>query len=167
MKKTTPETSALPYLDSNLYIKELKGSLSSFSTSTKGYLLGLDHTSRVCKDHPMHITDPTKPQLHLIGDPLLILPGLHPLLGPMHLNTIPSQPANHSNLKIRHNISGIPHPRGGGPNSTMFQLYCLHHLPNRNSCTLLHLGNPRCLPSQMQTQTIGRLNKHTVDRHDT
>ena len=125
-----------------------EGSLSSFATSTKGDLRGLGHTSRVCKGHPMHITTPTKPQLYLHGDPLLILLGLHPLLGPIHLSINPNQPASHFNLMFSHNISGIPHTRGGSPNSIMFQPYCLHHLPNHNSCTLLHLSNPRCLPSQ-------------------
>lgn len=147
MKKITPQTSALPYLDSKLYIKELKGSLSSFATLTKEYLLGIDHTNKACKDHSMHITDPTKPQLHLLRDPLLILLGLHPLLGPMHLNIIPIHPTSHFNLTISQNISGIPHPKGGGPSSTRVQLYCLHHPPNNNSCTLLHLGNPRCVPN--------------------
>ncbi len=142
MKKTTPQASALPCLDPKLYIKELKGSLSSFATLTKGDLLGLDHSSKVCKDHPMHITYPTKTQLHLLGDPMPFLLGLHHLLGPMHLNIIPSHPTSHFKPTISHNISGVPHPRGGGLNSTMFQLYCLHHLPNHNFCTLLHLGNP-------------------------
>ena len=91
MKKTTPQISALFYLHFKLYIKELKGSLSSFATSTKGDLLGLDHINRVCKGHPMHITTPTKPQIYLLGDPLLILLGLHPLLDPMHLSIIPNQ----------------------------------------------------------------------------
>ena len=165
MKKTTPQTSDLLYLDSNLYIKELKGSLSSFSTSTKANLLGLDHTSRACKGHPMHITTPTKPQLYLLGDPLLILLGLHLLLGHMNLNIIPSHPTSHFNLMFHHNLSGIPHTRGGGPNTTMLQLYCLHHLPNHNSYTLLHPSNPRCLPIQIRTRTIGRLNKYTVEKH--
>jgi len=62
-EENTPQISVLVYLNSKLYIKELKRSLISFVTSTKGDLLGLDHTSRVCKGHPMHITTPTKPQL--------------------------------------------------------------------------------------------------------
>ena len=152
MKKTTPQKSALLYLDSKLYIKELKGSLSSSATSTKGDLLGLDHTSRVCKGHPMHITTPTKPQLYLLGDPLLILPGLHPLLGPMHLSIIPIQPASHFNLMLRHNLSGIHHSRGGGPNTTMLQLYCLHHLPNHSSYTLIHPSTPDAYPSKSKPE---------------
>ena len=129
--------------------------------------MGLDHTNMECKGHPMHITTPTKPQLYLLGDPLLILPSLHPLLGHMHLNIIRSQPANHFNLMFSHNINGIPHTRGGGPNSTMFQPYCLHHLPNHNSYTLVHPSKPICPPNQILTQKIGRLNKYTVERHHT
>lgn len=144
-----------------------KGATEQLCYINQRDLLGLDHSRRVCKDHAMHVIDPTKPQLHLLGDPLLIPPGLHPLLGPMHLSTIPSKPTDHFNLIISHNISGIPHLRGGSPNSTMLHLYCLHHLPNHNSCTLLHLGNPRCSPSEVQTETIGRLNKHTMERHHT
>jgi len=167
VKTTIPRKSSLLYLDSNFYIKELKHSLSSFATSTKGDLLDLDHTNRVHKDHHMHITNPTKPQLHLLGSPLLIIPDPHALLGPMHLSIIPSQPTSHFNLTINHNISGIPHLRGGGPNSTTFQFYFLHHLPNCNSCTLLHLGNAKCLPNLVQTQIIGKLNKHMMERHHT
>jgi len=149
MKKITPQTSALPYPDSKLYFKELKGSLSNFSTLTKRDLLGPDHTSRVCKGHPMHTTTQTKPHLYLLWDPLLILLGLHPFLGHMHLSIIPSHLASHFNLMLYHNLSGIHHSRGGGPNATMLQLYFLHHLPNHNSYTLLHPTNPRCLPSQI------------------
>ena len=163
--KTTPRTSALIYLDLKLYIKEMKGPLSNFVTSTKGDLLGLDHTSRVCKGHPMHITTPTKPHLCLLGDPLLFLPSLHPLLGPMHLGITPNQPASHFNLTLYHNLSGIHHSRGGVPNTTMLQLYCLHHLPNHKSYTLLHPSNPKCPPSHIQTRTIGRLNNYIVERH--
>jgi len=149
MKKTTPQTSDLLYPDPKLYIKELKGSLSDFSTSTKGDLLGLNHTSRVCKGHPMHITTPTKPKLYLLRDPLLILPGLHPILGTMHLSVILSQPTSHFNLTFCHNLNGTPHSRVGGPNITMLQPCCLHTLLNHNPYTFLHPRNPRCLPSQI------------------
>ena len=167
VKKTTLETSALIYTNSKLYIKELKGSLSSFATSTTWDLLGLDHTNRVCKSHPMHITNPTKPHLYLLGDTLIILPSLHPLLGPMHLSVIPSHLTNHFKPMSSHNMSRIPHSRGGGSNSTMLQLYYIHHLPNHNSYTLLHPSNARCLPSQIQTKKISRLNKYIVERHHT
>jgi len=102
-----------------------------------------------------------------LGDPLLIHPSLPPLLGHMHLSIIPSQLTSHFILTFNHNISGIPQPRGGGPNSTMFQPYCLHHIPNHNYCTLLNLRNPICGPNQIQTQAIGRFNKDIVDRHHT
>ena len=60
--------------------------------------MDLDHISRGCKGHLRHTTTPTKlppyllgaPLLILLGDPLLTLPGLHPLLGPMHLSITPS-----------------------------------------------------------------------------
>jgi len=167
VKKTTPQTSALIYPDSRLYIKEMKASLSRFATLTKGDLLGLDHTCRVCKGHLMHITTPTKPELYLLGDPLLILPSLHPLLGPMHLSIIPSQPISHSNLMFCHNLNGLPYSRGGDPHTKMLPLYFLHHLPTHNSYTLIHPRNPRCLPSKTRTQIIGRINKYTVERHHT
>jgi len=61
VKKTTPQKTALIYPNSKLYMKELKWSLTKFSTLTKRELLGLDHTSRVCKGHPMHIKNQTKP----------------------------------------------------------------------------------------------------------
>lgn len=149
MKKTTPQTCSLLYLDSKLYIKTLKRSLSNFDTITKGGLLGLDHTREACKGHPMHITTPTKPHLYLLGDPLVVLPGLQHLLGHMHLSSIPIHLASHFNLMLYHNLSGIHNSRGGGPNTTMLQLYFLHHLPNHNSYTLLHPSNCRCLPCQI------------------
>ena len=127
--------------------------------------MGLGHMSRACKGHPMHITTPTIPHPYLLGDPLLILPSLHLLLGPLHLSIIPNQLASHFNHMLHHNMSGVHHPRGGGPNTTMSQLYCLHHLPSHNFYTLLHLNNPRCLPSQIRTRTIDRHNKYTVERH--
>ena len=127
--------------------------------------MSLDHTNKACKGCPTHITTQTKTQPYLLGDPLLILPGLHPLLGPMHLSITRNQPASHFNLMLYHNLNGIRHSMGGDPNTTMLQLYCLHHLPNHNSYTLLHPSNPRCLPSQIQTQTIGRLSKYTMERH--
>ena len=104
---------------------------------------------QACKGHPVHITTPTKPQLYVLRDPLVILPSLHPLLGPMHLNIIPSHPTSHLNLTIHHNLNRIHHSKGGGPNTTILQLCLLHHLPNQNSYTLLHPSNPRCLPSQI------------------
>lgn len=126
--------------------------------------MSLGHTSRECKGHPMHITTPTRTHPYLLGDPLLIIPSLHLLLGPLHLDIIPSQPTNHFNHMLHHNLSGMHHPRGGGPNTTMFQLYCLHHLPNHKFYTLLHLNNLRCLPNQIQTRTIDKHNKYTVER---
>ena len=98
--------------------------------------MGLDHTNKACKGQPMHITTPTKPQPYLLGDPLLILPGLHPLLGPLHLNITPSQLASHFNHMLRHNLNGIHHPWGGGPHTTMLQLYFLHALLNHRFYTL-------------------------------
>lgn len=149
MRKPTPKTSAHIYADSNLYIKELKGYLRISATLTKGDLLGLDHTNMACKGNPMHITTPTKPQLYRLGDPLLILPGLHSLLGPMHLSIVPSKPASCFNLMLYHNLSRIHHSRGGAPNTIMLQLYCLDDLPNHSSYTLVLPSNPRFLPSQI------------------
>lgn len=81
--------------------------------------MGLGHTNKACKGHPMHIATPTRPHPYLLGGPLLILPGLHLLLGPLHLSIIPSQPTNHFNHMLHHNLSGMQRPRGGGPHTTM------------------------------------------------
>jgi len=135
-KHSTDKCPSLPGL--KVVYQGAEGVTKKLAISTKGDLLGLHHTSRVCKGHPLHIATPTKPQLYLLADPLPILPGLCPLLGPMHLNIIPRQPASHFNVMFSHNISGITHSMGGGPNLTMFQPYCLQYLPNHNSSTLLH-----------------------------
>lgn len=127
--------------------------------------MGLDHMNKAWKGRPIHITTRTKPQPYLLGDPLLILPSVHPLLGSVHLSIIPSQPTSHFNLMLHHNLSGMHRSKSGGLNTTMLHLYCLHHLPNHSSYTLLHPSNPRCLPNQIRTQTIGRLSKYTMERH--
>lgn len=127
--------------------------------------MGIDHTSKACKGHPIHINIPTPPQPYLLGDPLLILPGIHLLLGPLHISITPNQPSSHFNHTLYHNLRGMHHPRGGGPNTTMLQLYCVHHLPNHIYYTLLHPSNPRCLPSQIQTRTTDRLSKYAMERH--
>ena len=127
--------------------------------------MGLDHTKRACKGHPMHITTPTRPWPFPLGDPLLILPVQHLLLGPLHLSIIPSRPTSHFSHMLHHSLSGMHCPRGGGPHTIMLQLYCLSHLLKHNFYTLLHLNNLRCLPSWIQTRTTDRHNKYTVERH--
>ena len=109
--------------------------------------MDLDHTSRACKGHPRHITTPTKPPPYLLGAPLLILPGPHLLLGPSHLNIMPNQPPIHFNPMLSHNLSGMHLLRGGGPNTTLLQLFCLHHLPNHNSYTPAPPRQPQ-MPAQ-------------------
>ena len=52
--------------------------------------MGLGHTSRAYKGHPMHITTLTTTHPFLLRDPLLIPPSLHLLLGLLQLSTIPS-----------------------------------------------------------------------------
>ena len=94
--------------------------------------MDLDHTSRECKGHLRHTTTPTKPLPYLLGALLRILLGPHLLLGPIHLNIMPNQPLIHSTPILSHNLSGMHLIRGGGPNTTLFPLFCLHHLPNHN-----------------------------------
>lgn len=109
--------------------------------------MALGNTSRACKGHIVYITTSTRPHPFPLGGPLLILPGLHLLLGPLHHNIIPSQLASHFNHMFCHSLSGM-HPAGcRGPHTTMLQLYFLHDLLNHNFYTLLHLNNPKCLPS--------------------
>ena len=127
--------------------------------------MGLGDTSRACKGHPMHIATPTRPHPFPLGDPLLILPGMHLLFGPLHLSIIPSRLATHFNHMLHHSLNGMHHPRGGGPHTTMLQPYCLHHLLNHIFYTLLHLKNPRCLPNQITTWKINRHSKYTMERH--
>ena len=127
--------------------------------------MGFSHTSRAWKGHPMHITTLTRTHPFPLGAPLLIPPGLHILLGLLHLSTIPSWPASHFSHMLHHNLSGKHHPRGGGPHTTMLQLYCLHHLLNHKFYTLLHLNNLRCLPSRIRTRTTDGHRKSTVERH--
>jgi len=119
----------------------------------KGDITGLIHSNRACKGCPMPITTLTKPRPFPLGEPLLILPSLHPLLGPLHLSTIPSWPANHFSHMFHPSLSGMNYPRGGCPHTIMLKFYCLHHLLNHKFYTLVHLNNPKCLPSQIQTWT--------------
>ena len=127
--------------------------------------MGLERTRRACKGHPMHIKTLTKTHTFCFGGPLLIPFGLHLLLGILHLSIIPSRPTSHFSHILLHSLNGMHHPRGGGPHTTMLQLYCLHLLLNHNFYTLLHLNNLRCLPSQIQIQTTDRHTKYTVERH--
>ena len=119
--------------------------------------MDLNHTSRGCKGHLKHTTTPT-----LLGAPLLILPGPHLLLGPSHLNIMPNQPPIHFKPMLSCSLSGMHLIRGGGPNTTLLLLFFFHHLPNHNHYLLLHQSNPKCLPNQIQTQTIDRLSKCIV-----
>lgn len=82
-----------------------------------------------------------------LGVLLLILHGLHLLLDLMHHNTITNLPINYFSHMLPHNLSGIPHHKGGGPHSTKLLPYyvCLHL--NYNSSTMLHLSNLRFLCS--------------------
>ena len=127
----------------------------------------LNCTSRACEGHPMHIKTLTKTHPFPIGAPLLIPPSLHILLRLFHLNTIPNRPTNHFSHILLHSLSGMHHPRGGGAHTIMFQIYFLHHLLDHNFYTVLHITNLRCLPSQIRTRTICRLNKYTMERHHT
>jgi len=97
--------------------------------------------------------------------PLLILPGPHLLLGPSHLNIMPNQPTIHFNPMLSHYLSGMHLIRGGGPNTTLFPLFCLRHLPNHNHYLLRVQSNPKCLPSRTKTRTIDRLSKFIVGNH--
>ena len=97
--------------------------------------------------------------------PLLILSGPCLILGPSHLNIMPNQPPIHFNPMLSRNLSGMHLIMGGGPNTTLFPLFCLHHLPNHNRYLLLHQGNPKCLPNQIQTRTIDRLSKCIMGNH--
>ena len=105
--------------------------------------MDLDHTSRGCKGHLRHIKTPTKSSPYLLGALLLILPGPHLLLGPSHLNIMPNQPPIPFNHMLSYNLSGMHLIRGGGPNTTLFTLFYLHHLANHNRYLLLHQGNPK------------------------
>ena len=129
--------------------------------------MDLGHTSKSCKGHHMHITTPTRPHSFPFGGPLLILPNLHLLLGPLHHSIIPIRPASHFNHMLCHNLRGMHHPRGGGPYTTMLKLYFLHLLLNHKFYTLLHLSNLRCMSNQIQTLTIDRHTTSTVERHPT
>jgi len=129
--------------------------------------MGLDHTSRECKGRPMNITSLTKTHPFLLWAPLLIPPGLHLLPSLLYLSTIPSQPTNHFGHMLLHNLSGMHHPRGGGPHTTMLQLYCLHLLLKHIFYTLLHVNNLRCLPNQTRTRTIDKHSRSTKERHPT
>ena len=104
-------------------------------------------TSRECKGHPRPITTPIKPLPCLLGVPLLILPGPHPLLGRIHLHIMPNHLLICFTLMLSHSLSGIHLIRGGGPNTTLIPLLCLHHLLNCNHRLLLHQGSPKCLPN--------------------
>ena len=94
--------------------------------------MDLDLTSRGCKGHPKLITTPTNPLTYLLGVPLLILPGPHPLLGHIHLNIILNLLLICFILMFSHNLSGMHLNRGGGLNTTLLLLFCLHHLLNHN-----------------------------------
>ena len=82
---------------------------------------------------------------------LLILHGPHLIPSIFHLNTIHNLPINHFNYMLPHNLSGIHHPKGGGPHKTNLQSYHLHLYINHMSFTLLHLSNLRYLLNQIRT----------------
>ena len=100
-----------------------------------------------------------------LGALMLILHGPHLLPGLLHLNTIPNLPINHFSHILLHNLSGMHHPRGGGPHTTNIEPYCLHLHLNHNSFTLIHISNPRCLLNQIWTWTIDRHNRSIVGKH--
>ena len=125
--------------------------------------MDLDHTSRECKGHLRHTTTPTKPLPYLLAALLLILPGPHLLLHPIHLNIIPNQSLIHFNPMLSHNLSGMHLIKGGGPSTTLLMLFCLHHLLNH--CLLLHQGNLKCLINQTWTWTTDRPSKYIVGNH--
>lgn len=127
--------------------------------------MDLDHTSRGCKGHLRHTKTPIKSLPYLLGALLLILPGPHILLGSSHLNIMPNQPPIHFNPILSHNLNGMHLIRGGGSNTTLFSLFCLHHLHNHNCYLLIHKSNPKCLLSQIQTQTTDRISKCIVGNH--
>ena len=127
--------------------------------------MDLDHTNRGCKGHFRHTTTPTKSPPYLLRAPLLILPSPCLLLGPSHFNIMPNHLPIHLNPMLNHNLSGMHLIRGGGPNKTLFPLFCLHHLTNHNHYLLLHQSNPKCLPSQIQTRTTDKLSKCIVGNH--
>ena len=127
--------------------------------------MDLDHTNKGCTGHLRHTITPTKSPPYLLGVPLLILAGPHHLLGPTHLNIMSNQPPIHFNPMLNRNLSGMHLIRSGGPNTALFLLFYLHHLPNHNHYLLLHQGNSKCLPSQIQTRTIDRLRKCIVENH--
>ena len=121
-------------------------------------------TSRGCKGHPKLITTPTNLLTYLLGVPLLILPSPHPLLGLIYLNTILNLLLIRFILMFSHNLSGMHLSWGGGPNKTLLQLFCLHHLLNHNHFLLLLQDNPRCLLNRTRTPTTDRPNRYILER---
>ena len=101
---------------------------------------------------------------YFLGVPLLILPSPHPLLGHIHLNTILNLLLIHFILMFSHNLSGMHLIRGGGPNTTLFPLFCLHHLLNHNHYLLLLQDNPRYLLNRTQTPITDRPNRYILER---
>lgn len=129
--------------------------------------MNLDLTSRECKGHPRTITTTIKPLPCLLGVPLLILPGPHPLLGHILLNTKLHKLLIRFTLMLSHSLSGIHLIRGGGPSITLLLLFCLHHLLNHNHYLLLHQENPKYLLNQTRTRTLttDRPSKYIVEKY--
>ena len=114
--------------------------------------MDLDLTSRRCKGYPRPIMTLIKPFSCLLGIPLLILPGLHLLLGhillvPSQIHIMPNQLLIHFTLMLSHSLSGMHLIRNGGPSTTLIPLIFLHLLLIHNHRLLLHQGNPKCLPN--------------------
>ena len=126
--------------------------------------MGPDLTSRGCKGHPKLIITPTNPLIYLLGVLLLILPGPHLLLGLIHLNSILTLLLIRFTLMFGHNLSGMHLNQGGGPNTTLIPLFCLHHLLNHNHYLLLLQDNPRCLLNRTRTPTTDRPSRYILGR---
>lgn len=123
-----------------------------------------DLTNSGCKGHPKLITTPTNPLTYLLGVPLFILLGLHPLLGHIHPNTILNLLLIHFILTFSHNLSGMHLNKGGDPNTNLLPLFCLHRLLNHNHYLLLLRDNPKCLLNRTRTLTTDKPSRYILER---